>query len=322
MLQRRPLGASGIDVSVLSLGSWRTYEHIPRERGLAVMKAAQECGIAFLDDARYNDESGKAPLPTGYSEVVFGELFRAAGWRRDEVVVANKLWWEFWPAESAAQELDSSLTRMGFDYVDLIYATEPPQGLGAAEIVDSLAGLISSGKARAWGILNWPPDLLVEAVQAAHAGGVPPPCAAQLPYSVFSPSFVEGAEESAALADSNVSVVASAVLLGGALTGKYADPDATGRHAGRVRDPGFQETHEVAAVLVDIAERFSSTPAALAIAFALAGPRVASVLFGATRPEQVHENVRAIDVDPAALGELRRISADRVRANPESRRDV
>jgi aryl-alcohol dehydrogenase-like predicted oxidoreductase len=94
MLQRRPLGASGIDVSALSLGSWRTYERIPREQGLAVMKAAQEYGIDFLDDARYNDETGTAPLPTGYSEVVFGELFRAAGWRRDEVVVANKLWWE------------------------------------------------------------------------------------------------------------------------------------------------------------------------------------------------------------------------------------
>ena len=116
----RPLGSSGIDVSVLSLGSWRTYEHIPREQGLAVMTAARECGIGFLDDARYDDETGNAPLPTGYSEVVFGELFRAAGWRRDEVVVANKLWWEFWPAQSAQQELDASLTRMGFDYVDLI----------------------------------------------------------------------------------------------------------------------------------------------------------------------------------------------------------
>src|SRR6266702_6819511 len=161
------LGRSDLRVSRLALGSWRTYERISRDQGVRVMRAAREAGINFLDDARYNDETGHAPLPTGYSEVVFGELFRAAGWRRDEVVVANKLWWEFWPAESAAQELDSSLTRMGFDYVDLIYAAEPPEGLGAAEIVDSLAGLISSGKARAWGILNWSPNLLVEAVQAA-----------------------------------------------------------------------------------------------------------------------------------------------------------
>src|SRR2546427_7437353 len=52
--------------------------------------------------ARYDDETGEAPIPTGYSEVVFGELFRASGWKREEVVVSNKLWWEFWPEQSAA----------------------------------------------------------------------------------------------------------------------------------------------------------------------------------------------------------------------------
>ena len=67
------------------------------------MRAAMEAGINFLDDARYNDETGHAPIPTGYSEVVFGELFRAAGWRRDETVVSNKLWWEFWPDQSPAR---------------------------------------------------------------------------------------------------------------------------------------------------------------------------------------------------------------------------
>ena len=75
----RPLGSSGIEVSRLSLGSWRTFERIPRVDGIAVMEKARESGINFLDDARYNDETGKAPLKTGYSEVVFGELFRAAG---------------------------------------------------------------------------------------------------------------------------------------------------------------------------------------------------------------------------------------------------
>src|SRR6185437_2395322 len=111
-MQIRRLGASDLDVSRLSLGSWRTFERIPRDQGLAVMRAAREAGITFLDDARYNDETGTAPIPSGYSEVVFGELFRAAGWRRDEVVVANKLWWEFWPDEPPAEELAGSLGRM------------------------------------------------------------------------------------------------------------------------------------------------------------------------------------------------------------------
>ena len=97
-----PLGHSGIEVSRLALGSWRTYERISRDQGVQVMRAAREAGINFLDDARYNDETGQAPVPTGYSEMVFGELFRAAGWRRDETVVSNKLWWEFWPDQSPA----------------------------------------------------------------------------------------------------------------------------------------------------------------------------------------------------------------------------
>ena len=113
-LGSRPLGASGIEVSALSLGSWRTFERLPADTGVAVMRAAREEGINFFDDARYDDETGTAPIRTGYSEVVFGELFRGAGIRRDGAVVANKLWWEFWPGQSAAAELDASLQRMGF----------------------------------------------------------------------------------------------------------------------------------------------------------------------------------------------------------------
>jgi aryl-alcohol dehydrogenase-like predicted oxidoreductase len=305
VIAHRPLGSSGIDVSVLSLGSWRTFERISREQGLAVMGAAREAGIDFLDDARYDDETGTAPLRSGYSEVLFGELFRAAGWRRDEVCVANKLWWEFWPEQTAAEELDGSLGRMGLDRVDLIYATWLPAGLGPAEVVDSVAGLIASGKARAWGVVNWPPALLLEAVEVARATGAPQPCAAQLPYNALERSWIEGTEESAALAEAGVGVVTSASLAGGALSGKYTSAAETGRLAERRDDPSVAAAIEASDRLSDIAGRHGTTPAALALAFALAGPRVASVLFGATRPEQVRENVRALEVDAAAVEEVR-----------------
>src|SRR3954467_3877814 len=155
-METKRVGGAGCDVSRLSLGSWRTYERISREQGLAVMREARDAGITFLDDARYNDETGTAPLPTGYSEMVFGDLFRAAGWPRDETVVANKLWWEFWPDQSPAQELDASLARMGFDHVDLIYTDQPPDDLRLAEFVAAVTALITAGKARSWGALNWP----------------------------------------------------------------------------------------------------------------------------------------------------------------------
>src|ERR1700761_1905030 len=147
-MERRRLGASDLEVSRLSLGSWRTVERIPRDAGLAGVRAAREDGIHLLGDARYNDETGPAPIPSGYSEVLFGELFRAAGWDRDDTVVSNKLWWEFWPEQSAAAELDGSLARMGFEYVDLIYANPPPDGLPVAEMVAAVGELVTSGEAR------------------------------------------------------------------------------------------------------------------------------------------------------------------------------
>ena len=158
MLPHRPLGDSGLSVSLMSLGSWRTFERISRDEGVAVMTAAREAGIDFLDDARYDDESGSAPIATGWSEVVFGNLFRAAGWRRDEVTVANKLWWEHWPDEDAAAELDGSLARMGLDHIDLIYAIHPPAELSIAEVVEQVDGLLTSGRARAWGFPMLEPD--------------------------------------------------------------------------------------------------------------------------------------------------------------------
>src|SRR6266567_576029 len=190
-LARRSLGASGIDVSELALGSWRTYERIPRETGIAVMRKARELGINFLDDARYNDETGMAPMKTGYSEVVFGELFRASGWKREEVVLANKLWWEFWPEQKAAAELDASLQRMGMDYIDLAYAERPPKGLEMEEIVHEVGALIDAGRLRAWGVLNWSAELIGRATKVAAELGVQPPCAAQLAYSLVRRSPVE-----------------------------------------------------------------------------------------------------------------------------------
>ena len=301
---RQRLGGSELKVSRLSLGSWRTFERIPREDGLAVMLAAREHGINFLDDARYDDETGAAPIPTGYSELLFGELFRAAGWDRADTVVSNKLWWEFWPEQSAAAELDGSLARMGFEYVDLIYANPAPEGLTVPDLVAAMGELIGSGKARAWGIVNWQAEPFAEAVGAADLQGVPMPCAAQLPYSLVQRDWVESPEMTAALEASGAGVVASFVLAGGVLTGKY-DAGATGRAVADLQTPRFAAARERGRALRALAQELGLSPAALAIAFALVNPAVASVLFGATTPEQIAENVTALAVDPVVV---RRIS--------------
>src|SRR5580693_6364677 len=272
-LTSRPLGSTGLDVSALSLGSWRTYERRPAETGVAVLRAAWDEGINFFDDARYDDETGTAPMRTGYSEVVFGRLFRAAGVPRDQAVVANKLWWEFWPEQSAAAELDASLRRMEFDHVDLIYANEPPEALSLPEMVAVVGGLL-------------------DAVEAAAAQGLAPPGAIQLPYSLVRRAWAEDPVMAGALRASGAGMIASFCLAGGVLSGKYrpgsggaAGPGA-GRAAGMLDDPRVTPAVAAAEDLAALAARLDTTPAALALAFPFTNPAVASVLFGATSADQ------------------------------------
>jgi aryl-alcohol dehydrogenase-like predicted oxidoreductase len=310
-LPHRPLGSSGVEVSVLSLGSWRTYERLSRDDALAVMVAAREAGITFLDDARYDDETGTAPIPTGWSEVLFGELFRAAGWVRDEVVVANKLWWEFWPEQSALEELDGSLGRMQLDHVDLIYATTLPDGLDVARSVEEVVGLVAAGRARAWGVTNWAPEQVAEAVEVARAAGVAGPCASQLPYSLVRRSWVEDPAMEAALAGGDIGLVASYALAGGTLTGKYLRGEP-GR-ASASTDPMSDAGRRASADLVALGAEWGVEPAQLALAFALDHPRLASLLFGATSTAQLATNVAALAVhgslDDEQRARLRQVGA-------------
>ena len=288
------LGRSDLRVSRLALGSWRTYERISRDQGVRVMRAAREAGINFLDDARYNDETGHAPLPTGYSEVVFGELFRASGWRRDEVVVSNKLWWEFWPDQSPAQELAGSLGRMGLDHIDLIYSDLPPTGVDLDDVVGMVTGLIRAGAARAWGTFNWPPDLMERAWQIADREGVPGPVATQPPYSLVRREIVNDPAMRRVAADLGVAIVASYTLAGGILTGKYDEEPGAGRAAGMIGQPQWAPAVAAGRDLAALARHIGVAPASLAMAFALLDPSVTTVLFGATRPEQVSANLGAL----------------------------
>jgi aryl-alcohol dehydrogenase-like predicted oxidoreductase len=312
-LEWRPLGSAGFDVSVMSLGSWRTFERLPAETGVAIMQAAAGEGITFFDDARYDDETGTAPMRTGYSEVVCGQLFRGAGLRRDEAVVSSKLWWEFWPEQSAAAELDASLQRMGFDYIDVIYANAPPEGMTVAALVDATAGLVTSGKARAWALVNWPAGLAVQAVQAAAGLGVAPPCAIQLPYSLVRRDWVEDPAMAEALERSGAGLVASFCLAGGVLSGKYRSGRPAGHATGTLDDPRVTPALAAADELAALAARLGTAPATLALAFPFTHPALASVLFGATSAGQVRENCAAAGLfarlSPDDLAQLRRIGA-------------
>jgi L-glyceraldehyde 3-phosphate reductase len=300
-MEYRVLGKSGLEVSALCLGSWLTFELIDRDQGLAVMQAALDTGVTFFDDARYDDHTGRAPMRTGWSEVLFGELFRRTGHPRAEIVMADKLWFEFFPDEGIEAELNGSLERLGTDWIDVVYCAAPPEELPVPELVAGLDALVAKGKLRAWGGLNWPPELLVEVHRFATAEGLTPPTAVQLPHNVIDRGFVEGPAAREALAATGIAVVASHCLAGGLLTGKYNRAGATGRHGPqrieKLRERGVLDKIEAWSQLAAEAD---ATVAQLCLAFSLSRPAVASACFGAKTTAQLAEDLGTL----AAAGRL------------------
>lgn len=295
MAALRTLGDSGLAVSPIALGSWRTFERMDRRDAERVLAHAVERGITFFDDARYDDETGHAPLPSGYSEVLFGELFRAVGAPRDRVLVSNKLWWEFWPREDGLSEIDGSLERMGFDFVDVLYASTLPDHLPVAEAVEQIASVLAQGRARSWAVVNWGAEALATATGEARRLGISGPCAAQLPYSLARIDWVESDAMQSALDDASASLVPSAALAGGALTGKYARGES-GRLSSELDRPERVRALELGTAVARRARELGVDPASLAIAFTLLHPRTACTLIGATRPEHIDAALAAVEL--------------------------
>jgi aryl-alcohol dehydrogenase-like predicted oxidoreductase len=299
-MEFRPLGRSGLDVSAFSLGSWLTYEFMDEHASLAVIESALAAGINFLDDARYDDRTGKAPLKTGYSEVVFGRLLRKGGWNRGNLIIANKLWYEFYPEQSAEAELDGSLSRLQFEYLDLVYCAAPPASLPLIDMIKQLDALIRSGKLRYWGVLNWPVEQIAEAHRLATAEGLSAPCAAQLPYSLLQRSPVEDAPTRNICRSAGMGIVASYSLYGGLLSGKYNQAAPLKGRFSEQEVAGMRQKGllEKADKVISIAQDVGSTPAQLALAYCLQNDQVSSLLFGATNVTQIHDNIRALEILP------------------------
>lgn len=298
-MEYRQLGRSGLAVSAFSLGSWLTYEFMEEKKALAVIERGLEAGINFLDDARYDDRTGQAPMKSGYSEVIFGRLLRQGGWNRDELVIANKLWYQFYPEESPEAEVNGSLSRLQIAYLDLVYCVPPPDSLPVAEMVRQMDALVKTGKIRHWGVLNWPLAQIEAAWQAAEAEGLAAPCAAQLAYSLLQKSPVEDEPARALFEAAGIGVVASYTLYGGLLTGKYnqGGAETKGRfNAAAVESMRRKNRLQKVEPLIAMAQEVGCTPAQLALAYCLAHEQVVSLLFGATKVSQVDENVQALAI--------------------------
>ena len=310
-MQYRRLGASGLQVSELSFGSWVTYgNQMGADLARECMAAARDAGVNFFDNAEV--------YARGQSEVLMGEALRKLGWRRSSYIVSTKFFWGLndGPNEKNTlnrkylmQAIDRSLTRFGMDYVDLVFCHRADPDTPIEETVYAMHDMIAAGKALYWGTSEWTAAEIMAAWQIADRHHLHKPVMEQPQYNLLHRERVE--EEYARLyRDIGLGTTIWSPLASGLLTGKYND-GIPANSRGTVK--GYEwlaerlsDQPQIATVkrLVPIAADLGCTMAQMSLAWCLKNPHVSTAITGASRPEQVKENMKALDVVPKLTPEI------------------
>lgn len=298
VMERREI-APGLDVSVLSLGTWQTFERMQFEECLEVLQAAFDAGVTLFDTARYHPHSYQFPLYTiakgsPHTEVVLGRALQVLGWPRQAYRIADKLWYDHWPEESLERQHAGVLMRLGLEYVDVLYLQRPPAGADVAALAREGAQLVAAGQARCWGVAGWTADQLGLAYRVTDAEGLPPCAAVELMYSVARPEPIEDPAYERLYAQRGLRVVASSPLEGGLLAGRIPGPE-TDRVTGRDPDGNRQRFQQRLPSYLVECQKLELTPTQAALAFCATHPAVVSVLFGASSLEQTRQNLAAVE---------------------------
>jgi voltage-dependent potassium channel beta subunit len=307
------MGQTGLKLSALSFGSWVTFG-TQVDTGLAVdcLAAAKEGGVNFFDNAE--------AYGGGESERIMGAAIAQLGWPRHSYVISTKLFWGLHSDPNMRntlnrkylmQAIDGSLERLGLDFVDICYCHRPDPETPIVETVWAFSDMIAAGKVHYWGTSEWSGAEIAEAIAVAERHHLHPPVVEQPQYNLFERRKVE--TEYARIYDSanGLGLTTWSPLSSGLLTGKYVDgvPDGS-----RATLPGYEwlaklltdeKRNAIVRELAQIAERLEVTTAQLAIAWCAANPRVTSVILGASRVEQVTENLGALDALERLTPEVR-----------------
>ena len=311
-MEYRYLGSSGLKVSALSFGAWVSFgPQLDEAKAAACMHAAYDAGVNFFDNAEvYAD---------GVAEEIMGAVLARAGWKRSDYLVSTKI---FWGGEGpndrglsrkhVVEGTEAALKRLRLDHVDLIFCHRADLHTPVEETVRAMNHVIAQGKALYWGTSEWPAERILDAWHLARREHLVPPLMEQPQYNLFHRERVE--REYAPLYERiGLGTTIWSPLASGLLTGKYNDgvpPDSRGALPGyeglRSRLEGSAAAMKIAAVkrLKPIAEDLGCSLAQLAIAWCLTNPRVSTVITGASRPEQVTENMKAMEVIPRLVPEV------------------
>lgn len=310
-MEYRRLGRSGLQVSVLSFGSWVTFG-TQLDTGLArdCIGAAVDAGCNFFDNAE--------AYAGGESERIMGEAIAELGLARDSYVISTKFYWGLADGPNRRNTLnrkyllsaiDGSLERMGLDYIDLVFCHRADPNTPIEETVWAMHDMIERGAALYWGTSEWTADEIRAAFEIAERHHLRKPVMEQPQYSLLERRRVEK-EYARLYEDWGLGTTIWSPLASGLLTGKYLDGIPEGS---RMELPGYEwlrarlsdatSTEKVKAVKA-VADRLGVPMAQLAIAWCAKNPNVSTVITGASRPEQVVQNFGAMDVLPLLTDEV------------------
>ena len=319
----RRLGRSGLQVSVLSFGSWVTFgTQVDTSLAKECLTAARDAGVNFFDNAEV--------YAGGRSEQIMGDAIAELGWERSSYVISTKLYWGISNGavnltntlnrKYLMQGIDGSLERMGLDFVDLLFCHRPDPETPIEETVWAMSDIVASGKALYWGTSEWSADEIRAAWEIAERHHLHKPVMEQPQYNLFETRKVER-EYARLYEDLGLGLTTWSPLASGLLSGKYVDGVPEGS---RATLPGYEwlrdlltderrnaQVRELAAV----AERLGVTTSQLAIAWCASNPNVSTVILGASTVDQVLENLGALDalerLTPEVLAEVRAIASRR-----------
>ena len=314
----RNLGRTGIKLSELSLGSWITFHNQTGVRDtVEIMAAAYDAGVNFFDNAEV--------YAGGKSEEIMGAALKKLGWRRGSYLISTKLFWGLHDTPNERNTLnrkyllegiDGSLKRLETDYVDIVFCHRSDPSTPVEETVWAMHDIIERGMALYWGTSEWEAAEIVAAIDAAERYRLHRPVVEQPVYNLFERHRF-GPEYDAVYKERGYGATTWSPLASGLLTGKY---NAGIPQGSRGSLQGYewlrkeftdQERLAKVAGLEPLAQQMGASLAQFSLAWCLQNPHVSTVLTGASRVEQVRENMQALDFvgsfTPDLLEEIDRV---------------
>ena len=307
----RHLGRSGLQVSELSLGSWVTFHtQVDVTAAMQCMAAAYEAGVNFFDNAE--------SYAGGKSEEVMGAALKKLGWRRSSYVISSKYFFGLQDGinerntlsrKRLMEAVDGSLKRFDMEYIDLLFCHRADPATPIEETVWAMHTIIEQGKAFYWGTSEWPAADIIAAIEIAERHHLHKPVMEQPQYNLLVRERFEQ-EYARLFTDYGYGSTIWSPLASGVLTGKYNE-GIPADSRGALKDyewllPRLTNAERLATVkgLQPISSELGCTLAQLAIAWCLKNPNVSTVITGASRVSQVHENMKALGIAEKLTPEL------------------